>query len=166
MVILTQIGKMLNKLREATKALHEALEGQNLANKIMDHSITEEEYKLLLLQNFAAYAATEDSIAQYLNDYTSTKTDAIRLDLASLGIDKAETSLEFHCDNEAEAVGAAYVVEGSAMGGLMIGKELKPDNENLLPSRFRLPRESFPIVPADQVVELREIQVEVILSYT
>lgn len=129
---------MLNKLREATKAQHEALEGENLANKIMDHSITEEEYKLLLLQNYAAYAATEDSITRHLKNYSSTKTDAIKLDLLSLGIEKAETSLEFQCDNEAEAVGAAYVVEGSAMGGLMIGKELKncPHLEHLPDQQF------------------------------
>ena len=129
---------MLNKLREATKAQHDALEGENLANKIMDHSITEEEYKLLLLQNYAAYAATEDSIAFHLKNYSSTKTDAIKLDLSSLGIDKAETSLEFQCENEAEAIGAAYVVEGSAMGGLMIGKELKncPHLEHLPDQQF------------------------------
>ncbi|WP_405198385.1 biliverdin-producing heme oxygenase [Christiangramia sp. LLG6405-1] len=133
-----QIETMLNKLREATKAQHEDLEGENLANKIMDHSITEEEYKLLLLQNYAAYAATEDPIARHLKNYSSTKTDAIKLDLSSLGIEKAETSLEFQCDNEAEAVGAAYVVEGSAMGGLMIGKELKncPHLEHLPDQQF------------------------------
>lgn len=142
---------MLDRLREATKAQHEALEGENLANKIMDHTITESEYQLLLLQNFAAYAATEEAIAPYLSSYSSTKTEAIKLDLQSLGVATAETSLEFECSNEAEAVGAAYVVEGSAMGGLMIGKELKN-----CPDLAHLPEQNFFSGKRDQVKSWNE----------
>jgi len=129
---------MLDRLREATKVQHEALEGTNLANKIMDHSIAEEEYKLLLLQNLSAYTATEASISRHLPHYQATKSTAINLDLSNMGVSQVVTSLKFECNSRAEAVGAAYVVEGSAMGGLMIGKELKncPHLEHLQDQHF------------------------------
>jgi len=117
--------EILNSLREATQQLHADIEKDNTANKIMDHSISLEEYKLLLVQNYVAYKATEVEIQKFLPDYKADKTVRLQKDLANLGIGNLDCALDFNCNNESEAIGAAYVVEGSAMGGMLIGKEIK-----------------------------------------
>ena len=117
--------EILNSLREATQQLHADIEKNNTANKIMDHSISLEEYKLLLVQNYVAYKATELEIQKFLSDYEAGKTVRLQEDLENLGIDNLKCELDFSCNDEAEAIGAAYVVEGSAMGGMLIGKEIK-----------------------------------------
>jgi len=43
---------MLKYLKEKTTAIHNELEQSNLAGKIMDHSISQQEYHDLLLQNY------------------------------------------------------------------------------------------------------------------
>ncbi|MUP41019.1 biliverdin-producing heme oxygenase [Gramella aestuarii] len=116
--------KILTRLREETAELHKALEGENLANKIMDHSISREEYRNLLFQNYIAYKKAETEIAKYLPVKTE-KTAKLSTDLEVLGVKDQGPVLDFSCNNEAEAIGAAYVIEGSAMGGLLIGKEIK-----------------------------------------
>ncbi|WP_424493854.1 biliverdin-producing heme oxygenase [Salinimicrobium sp. GXAS 041] len=119
---------MIERLREATRELHEEIEKENEASKIIDHSITLEEYKFLLLQNYIAYKVTENAISGYLSDYPATKHEQLKKDLKNLNIDysiAAKFDREFSCDSKAEALGAAYVVEGSAMGGLVIGRELQ-----------------------------------------
>ena len=114
---------MLDRLREETAELHKSLEKDNLANKIITHSITLEEYKNLLFQNFIAYKIAEAEIAKYLPLKTE-KTAKLRTDLNSLRVNNLDFQLDFFCNNEAEAIGAAYVIEGSAMGGMLIGKEI------------------------------------------
>ncbi len=118
----------LTKLREATEDLHREIEKDNLAALIVSNEISIEEYKLLLLQNYIAYAITEPSIAKYLDHYKIHKTPRLLLDLEHLGISstlpvKARES--FRIVNRAEALGAAYVVEGSALGGMVIAKQIK-----------------------------------------
>ena len=115
---------MLSKLREATKVQHQELESENLANKIMDHSISREEYKLLLFQNYIAYKASEEQIQKFLPEQVSDKATTLRKDLQKLAVSELDYQMEFTCVSEAEAIGAAYVIEGSAMGGMLIGKEI------------------------------------------
>lgn len=118
---------MIQRLKEATRELHEQVETQNLAMQIMDHSIDLETYKLLLLQNYIAYQATETAIKQFLPEYNGKKHKQIKQDLEELGVTKASPSENdiFECHSEAEALGAAYVVEGSALGGMLISKNLE-----------------------------------------
>ena len=125
MTDLTLPMEILNSLREATRQLHTDIEKDNTANKIMDHSISLEDYKLLLFQNFLAYKAAESEIEKFLPNYGTDKTQRLQKDLENLGIRNFNGELEFTCNSEAEAIGAAYVIEGSAMGGMLIGKELK-----------------------------------------
>lgn len=118
---------MLNRLREATAELHKKLEGENLANKIMDHSISLEEYKLLLFQNFLAYCTVEKQLHQFLPNKNNNKSERLKKDLSGMGVGNfvCYSLSDFQCENEAEAIGAAYVIEGSAMGGMVIGKEVE-----------------------------------------
>ncbi len=119
---------MINKLRTATEELHREIEKENLARLIMSHKIELEEYKLLLLQNYVAYKITEAEIAGFLPDFKQVKSNHLEQDLKNFNIDTTiEPSLaeEFKINSRADAYGAAYVVEGSALGGMMISKELK-----------------------------------------
>lgn len=129
---------MLNRLREETAELHREIEKDNLAKKIMDHSITVNEYKTLLIQNFVAYNEAENEIAKYLPDSNTDKTERLKADLENLGVKNLDFDLDFSCHNEAEAIGAAYVIEGSAMGGMIIGKEIRN-----CPSLEKFPEQQF-----------------------
>lgn len=118
---------MLNKLREETEVLHREVEKDNLAGLIISHEISLEEYKLLLLQNYLAYAVTENEITIYFPGFEPVKSRQLLKDLENLKIKIPSTdnyAKKYTIKNEAEAYGAAYVVEGSAMGGMLIAKEL------------------------------------------
>lgn len=118
---------MIQRLKEATRELHEQVEADNLANQIMDHSIDLETYKLLLLQNYIAYQVTETAIKQFLPDYSGKKHKQLHRDLEQLGVSAEIPSPNdnFECHSQAEALGAAYVVEGSALGGMLLAKNLE-----------------------------------------
>lgn len=118
---------MIQRLKEETRELHAEVEAQSLAKQIMDHSIDLETYKLLLLQNYIAYQATETAIKQFLPEYNGKKHKQLQQDLEQLGV-TVETPSEndiFECHSQAEALGAAYVVEGSALGGMLLSKNLQ-----------------------------------------
>lgn len=118
---------MLTRLREATQELHTQIEHENLANRIMDHSISLEEYKLLLLQNYLAYKITESEIKPHLSGWDSDKSSRLAKDLNNLKVETGITenfAQKFNVNNKFEALGAAYVLEGSALGGMQIAKEL------------------------------------------
>ncbi|MDT0647568.1 biliverdin-producing heme oxygenase [Zunongwangia sp. F260] len=119
---------MLSELRDSTAELHREIEEENAAGKIMDHSISITQYKNLLFQNYVAYAISEKEISAQLVNYEPSKYKELEKDLDQLNV-PAEIPLfsgsDFFCNSEAEAFGAAYVVEGSAMGGMLISRNLK-----------------------------------------
>lgn len=124
---------MLERLRDATKQLHDEIEQDNLASKIMSHEISLDEYKLLLLQNYIAYKITEEQIGQHLDNWESDKSLRLKKDLDALKVDTsvlADFQNRFKIKNRTEAIGATYVLEGSALGGMQIAKEL-PNCQNL-----------------------------------
>lgn len=104
----------------------------------MDHSITLEEYKLLLFQNYIAYKASEDQIQKFLPKQVSDKAKTLKKDLQNLNVNSLDHTLDFICNSEVEAIGAAYVIEGSAMGGMLIGKEVSN-----CPNLQDLPQQNF-----------------------
>lgn len=118
---------MIKKLKEETRELHERIEDQNLAKQIMDHTIDLETYKLLLLQNYLAYRETEAQIKRFLPDYPAKKHLQLHQDLEHLGVpvNIPVENVTFECNSKAEAIGAAYVVEGSALGGLVLAKNIQ-----------------------------------------
>ena len=116
---------MLSNLREETAELHRELENDNLANRIMDHTISITQYITLLMQNFIAYQSAETEINKYLTEAGCEKTTRLAKDLKNLGIENPGINLPFKCSSRAEAIGASYVIEGSVMGGMIIGKELE-----------------------------------------
>lgn len=118
---------MISRLKEETRELHEQIEEKNLAKEIMNHCINLETYKLLLYQNFLAYYHTETEIKKFLPHYEDKKHEQLRKDLEQLNVSE-EIPVKndiFKLHSTAEALGAAYVVEGSALGGLVLAKNLE-----------------------------------------
>ena len=135
---------MLENLREATQQLHKDIEQDNLAALIMTHNISVDEYKLLLLQNYIAYKFTEAEIEKHFPDWSSDKSTRLKKDLENLNVDTsiaAEFENKFSINNEAEALGATYVLEGSALGGMQIAKEIQhcTSLSHLQPQHFFTP---------------------------
>ncbi len=121
--------KILENIRKQTKSLHEQIEQENKAKYILDHSITEEDYKILLIQNYIAYRVVESEIKRFIPEFSTDKSDRIYLDLISFGL-PIHTEIkhfrkQFNCSNYLESLGASYVLEGSAMGGMLLARELQ-----------------------------------------
>ena len=127
---------ILDYLKEHTKNIHQQLEKDNLAKFIMDHSISKENYLKLLIQNYKFYHSIEQALIQkrpLINSslhpfLTNEKSQRLKKDLKYLGWeveDDLSQNISFKVDSENAALGALYVSEGSALGGLMISKQLK-----------------------------------------
>jgi heme oxygenase len=132
---------MLTNLRNSTKKLHEELEKENLAGQIISNEISLEDYKLLLLQNYIAYKITEAEILKYIPSYKSDKSEELTKDLHNLDVDTSiskDFRDKFIITSYEEALGAAYVVLGSALGGIYISKEIAncPELANISTPHF------------------------------
>jgi len=127
---------MLKYLKEKTTQIHNELEQNNIAKKIMDHSISFHEYRELLLQNYLFYYTVESEaikksevLEPAMQSFVSNnKSKHLALDLQNLGISSTKISqiqnLDFELTTESEIIGAIYVSEGSALGGMMIRKQV------------------------------------------
>lgn len=126
-------------LKEQTKQQHDDTEAKLQSQKIFDKSYTLDDYKTLLIHNYKLINRYEPQIHDQLKDYPELKLDlrskikALKTDLNNLNI-KTETEIPAqNLENEAEAFGALYVMEGSTLGGNVIAKQLKrnPEFENV-----------------------------------
>ena len=137
---------ILDKLREETRADHDKLEAIGLSDKIMDGSLSPEEYKNLIRVHFLVHRSLEDQLEQFrveqyfpeLHFNERKKMPLIRQDLTEIGIDEVEmVRYEVAGDLPDPEVpygllGTMYVMEGATLGGMVIVKSLKK-NEQLKP---------------------------------
>ena len=118
---------MTGRLKRETRELHEEIEKHSLAKLILEHTIDCNTHKLMLWQNYVAYKITGTEVASQLKDYLPTKYLKLEKDLFQLKV-QAEIPAEiplFECQSTAEAYGAAYVIEDSALGGMLLAKNLE-----------------------------------------
>jgi len=112
------------------------LEKDNLAKFIMDYSISKDNYLKFLIQNYKFYYSIEQALIQKrpliktcLHPFlTFEKSQRLKKDLKFLDCeveDRLSKNIPFNIDSENAALGALYVSEGSALGGLMIREQLK-----------------------------------------
>lgn len=121
----------LNYLREQTGELHRRLESGPLPKTLMSEKVEARCYAAFLRANYRVFAALEPEVAERLaaiNDgaLRFEKHRLIAKDLAALGEEEIlnPPSVAFIID-EPSAWGAAYVLEGSALGGKVILKHLQ-----------------------------------------
>ncbi|MPT32129.1 MAG: heme oxygenase [Chryseobacterium sp.] len=126
-------------LKEQTKQQHDDTEAKLQSQKIFDKSYTLDDYKKLLIHNYKLISRYEPQIQEQLKGYAElkldlrSKVDALKIDLNNLNIETQPEALTQNLENEAEAFGALYVMEGSTLGGNVIAKQLKrnPEFENI-----------------------------------
>lgn len=127
-------------LKEQTKHLHDETEERLNSKKIFDKSYTLEDYKNLLFHNYQLINHYEAVIKEKLNHFPELKLslrkkiEALTKDMRALDVNLESKNKELiSLENEAEAFGALYVIEGSTLGGNVIAKQLKknPEFENV-----------------------------------
>ncbi len=128
-------------LKKETYTLHKEIEQNSLAKFILDTTISAENYQKFLLQNYFSYleveSAIEDSkhiVSGLLLDFIGkNKSNALRKDLtnfATIDLSLSNQEFSFEVNSTQEIIGALYVIEGSMLGSLIIGKQL-PKCKNL-----------------------------------
>ncbi|MGE0546098.1 MAG: biliverdin-producing heme oxygenase [Kofleriaceae bacterium] len=126
---------------------HETLEAHREAERhvrILDHDATEQTYARYLSRMFGFHAPLEDLFACRddlieigFDPLARRKQDLIRVDLARLGRAQSPVSLCLTLPDVSglpRALGVAYVLEGSTLGGPFILSRMRPRFEHLFGS--------------------------------
>ena len=101
-----------------------------MVEKIFSKNLTLPDYQKIMLVNYLVHSVVEPEIEHTLSseikkelDFDSRrKTAALLLDVKKSEIDFIE---DFFLENNEEALGAMYVLEGATLGGNIIRKQLK-----------------------------------------
>lgn len=125
---------ILEVLKKETAQLHQEVEQDNLAQYIMDGSISIEQYDTLLRQNFMIYKGVEDFINSRYEKLPEEfkifagfdKTNRLAKDIMAISRLPLPTALRvIGPRNLASIIGNLYVVEGSMVGGMMMAKKIE-----------------------------------------
>ncbi|MDR6923919.1 MULTISPECIES: biliverdin-producing heme oxygenase [Chryseobacterium] len=119
-------------LKQNTAEYHDAAEKLFNSEKIFNKTFTLEDYKKIISSNYLMLLHSEDKIFSSLSDKYADKLQLsnrkklplIEKDLESLSLENKTAFHDLHFDNEHEALGAMYVIEGSTLGGNVIAKQL------------------------------------------
>ncbi|MGO4710021.1 biliverdin-producing heme oxygenase [Chryseobacterium sp. 2TAF14] len=119
-------------LKKNTAEYHDAAEKLFNSEKIFNKTFSLEDYKKIINTNYLMLLHSEEKIFNNLSENFSEKLQLdkrvklplIEKDLASLALENQTASHDFHLENEHEALGAMYVIEGSTLGGNVIAKQL------------------------------------------
>jgi heme oxygenase len=114
---------LLQQLREATREQHAALDRSLLTN---DGALTRAHYEVLLLGSFAVLKLLEDRLVTWFHQFAEpSRKDCLERDLVELGVSTPAPEVSVpQVQSLAEAFGCAYVVEGSALGGMVMARSL------------------------------------------
>lgn len=117
MVVATS-PRTIDTLRAATRARHAALDA---AVQLTDRGA----YQRFLAGTFAAVSALEPALADALPAlFTVDRTPALAADLAELEVVATPAPVVAPFASSSAALGAAYVLEGSALGGLVLAERV------------------------------------------
>ncbi|HMV41285.1 MAG TPA: biliverdin-producing heme oxygenase [Leptospiraceae bacterium] len=116
-------------LKENTDDLHTRLEQVGFVNKIMNQTLTLQDYKKLIRANYAFHDSVERNlrgIMELADLDIIWKMPFLEKDRFAVGdfiIDKIENP--FEPENFFEALGSLYVLEGATLGGKTIRRQLQ-----------------------------------------
>lgn len=119
-------------LKQNTAEYHDAAEKLFNSEKIFNKTFTLEDYKKIIHTNYLMLLHSEDKIFNSLNGRFAEqlqldqrkKLPLIEKDLESLSLENQIASHALEVNNEHEALGMMYVIEGSTLGGNVIAKQL------------------------------------------
>ncbi|WP_297984131.1 biliverdin-producing heme oxygenase [uncultured Chryseobacterium sp.] len=124
-------------LKDKTAHLHDAAEVKFSSKKVFDKSYSKEDYFKFLNSNYLLYQNFEGEIDSNLNpEYKEkigwNKRRKLNLLVEEFSLNRHSFSKNFDAiilDNNEQAFGALYVLEGSTLGGNMIKKHLLQNEE-------------------------------------
>lgn len=119
-------------LKQNTAEYHNAAEKLFSSEKIFNKTFTVEDYKKIICTNYLMLLHSENKIFDSLSRRFSEKLQLserrklplIKKDLKSLSLEDKNTTQTLEIENENEALGMLYVIEGSTLGGNVIAKQL------------------------------------------
>lgn len=119
-------------LKQNTAEYHDAAEKLFNSEKIFNKTFTLEDYRKIIHTNYLMLLHSESKIFSSLSGKFNEKLQLnerkklplIEKDLSGLSLDNQKPSLHLEFENEHEALGAMYVIEGSTLGGNVIAKQL------------------------------------------
>lgn len=129
-------GALRERLREETAALHARLHRHPGLCAAASGAIDIDGYRLLLMRLYGFHRAFETSMARF-ERVGPARSELLASDLETLGVGRERHDSLPLCralallQSDTEALGALYVVEGSALGGARIAQALR---RSLLPS--------------------------------
>ncbi len=125
---------ILERLKTETSDAHDRVEALAASDRIMNGSLTPEEYQQLILRNYVLHAAYEpmldEAIARNgmdeLNYAERKKLSFLERDLQEMGlaIPEVDFAPSFAAATPEEVFGSMYVMEGSTLGGSVIRRRL------------------------------------------
>lgn len=125
---------ILEQLRQQTRDCHDRLEAQL---DLLDVTLGKARYTALLVRFHALWQGLEPQLASLLNEAfwaPRRRLPWLDADLAALGLAPPAAVRAPALGDEASALGALYVVEGSTLGGRVILRHL--DRLGLQPARY------------------------------
>lgn len=124
-------------LKDKTTSRHRLLEKEMYVDEIFNKSLTLQQYKNLLLTNYLVHTVLENKVYNVLPEslqdalaiasrkkVAALQNDIINLEMNTLVIDSSDIALPDFSDTT-ELLAAVYVLEGSALVGNIIAKQLK-----------------------------------------
>jgi heme oxygenase (biliverdin-IX-beta and delta-forming) len=133
-------GPLLTRLRNDTDALHRRIE---TAIDLLSPEASLDRYAIFLLRFRSFLAAVEPPLAMRLNalGYGYSPREGLAAeDLAALGhAGGSRAPAQVPDSSGARAIGCAYVLEGSTMGGQIVAKALEGRFGPTVPTRFLRP---------------------------
>lgn len=125
-------GALRRRLRMETADLHARLHRHPGLSAAASGAIDIDAYRALLMRLYGFHRAFESCIGAFAGtEETLTRSQLLASDLATLGVGRETRDSLPLCDGlapitrAAEALGALYVVEGSALGGARIAHALR-----------------------------------------
>ncbi|MBW8361156.1 MAG: biliverdin-producing heme oxygenase [Kaistella sp.] len=119
-------------LKTETKDLHDRVEAKFKSHKIFTGTFSEDDYRTLLYSNYLLHDHFENKVFSLLSPNFSDKLQLpkraklklIEADLKFLNFPVQSPNISVSIENEAQAMGILYVMEGSTLGGNVIAKQL------------------------------------------
>ncbi len=126
------MGEILSQLKEQTRELHEQTEQLFYTDALKDGTLTSNQYKHLLQAHLAFHKALENALST-IEDYPleeRRKAGWIEADLTAIHESPKSAQTSTFADwAMPELLGAAYVAEGSMLGGQVIKRWLQAHPE-------------------------------------
>ncbi len=125
-------GLLRERLRTETAAIHARLHRHPGLSAAASGKIDSTDYRALIIRLYGFHRAFEDCVCGFVRfEDGPTRSDLLASDLEALGIGSDGRDAIPLCAaikpflTSAEALGALYVVEGSALGGMQIARALR-----------------------------------------